>query len=75
VRSARQECLDHLLIVGERQLHWTLTTYCQFYNQRRPHQGLGQQSPIPLAPPTGRGPVVRRDLLGGLLHDYSREAA
>jgi transposase InsO family protein len=75
IRSARQECLDHLLILGERQLHRTLTTYCQFYNERRPHQGLGQRCPVPLAAVTGAGPVIRRDALGGLLHDYSRAAA
>jgi transposase InsO family protein len=75
VRSARAECLDHLLILGERQLHRTLTTYCRFYNQRRPHQGLGQRCPIPLAPGTDSGVVSRRDVLGGLLHDYYREAA
>lgn len=75
IRSARRECLDQLLILGERQLHRTLTTYCRFYNERRPHQGLGQRCPIPVAAVTGAGPVIRRDVLGGLLHDYSREAA
>ena len=75
VRSARHECLDHLLILGERQLHRTLMTYCRFYNERRPHQGLGQRCPIPLAPAAGSGAVIRHDALGGLLHDYSREAA
>jgi transposase InsO family protein len=75
IRSARAECLDHLLIVGERQVHRTLTTYIQFYNQRRPHQGLDQQSPIPRAPVATCGPVVCRAMLGGLLHDYTREAA
>jgi hypothetical protein len=75
IRSARQECLDHLLILGERQLHRTLTTYCRFYNERRPHQGLGQRCPVPLAAVTGVGPVIRRDALGGLLHDYSWAAA
>src|SRR5579859_7230400 len=75
VRSVRQECLDRLLILGERQLHRTLTTYIHFYNQHRPHQSLAQQSPIPRAPAARRGPIVRRDALGGLLHDYSREVA
>jgi transposase InsO family protein len=75
IRSARTECLDHLLILGERQLHRTLTTYCRFYNERRQHQGLGQRCPVPLAAVPGVGPVIRRDALGGLLHDYSWEAA
>jgi transposase InsO family protein len=75
VRSARRECLDHLPILGERELHRTLTTYCRFYNERRPHQGLGQRCPIPLVATTRAGAVSRRDALGGLLHDSSRAAA
>jgi transposase InsO family protein len=75
IRPARAECLDHLLILGERRLQRTLTTYCRFYNERRPHQGLAQRCPIPLAPGTDSGVVGRRDVLGGLLHDYHREAA
>jgi hypothetical protein len=75
VRSVRQECLDHPLILGERQLQRALTTYIRFYNERRPHQALGQQCPVPCAPAPVSGAVVRHDELGGLLHDYSREAA
>jgi transposase InsO family protein len=75
IGSARQECLDHLLILGERQLHRTLATYCRFYNERRPHQGLGQRCSVPLAPSTGAGAIIRHDVLGGLLHHYSWEAA
>jgi hypothetical protein len=47
IRSAREECLDHLLILGERHLHRVLREYVTFFNQRRPHQGLGQQCPMP----------------------------
>jgi putative transposase len=52
-----------------------LTAYVAFYNQSRPHQGLEQHSPVALATPVRDGPVRRRDQLGGLLHDYYREAA
>jgi hypothetical protein len=31
--SLRRECLDQLLILGERQLQRALTTYCRFYNE------------------------------------------
>jgi transposase InsO family protein len=75
VGSARRECLDHLLILGERHLLQVLTTYTNFYNQRRPHQGLGQRCPVPLPSGLGTGPVRCRDVLGGILHDYHREAA
>ncbi len=76
IRSVREECLDKLLILGERHLHRVLMVYVDYYNQARPHQGLDQQCPVPLVPSTARdGPVERRDVLGGLLHDYYRRAA
>ncbi len=75
VRSARAECLDHLLVAGERHLRRVLTEYVAFYNHARPHQGLEQRCPFALPAPVRAGPVRRRDRLGGLLHDYYREAA
>jgi putative transposase len=75
IRSARRECLDHLLILGGRRLHRTLATYCQFYNERRPHQGLAQQCPNPLPRGPSEGPVQRRDVLGGIIHHYERAPA
>ena len=75
VRSARAECLDHLLIAGEGHLRHVLPEYIDYYNQARPHQGLAQRCPAALPAPVPEGPVRRRDRLGGLLHDYYREAA
>jgi transposase InsO family protein len=75
VGSARRECLDHLLILSERHLQRVLTEYTTFYNGRRPHQGLDQWCPIPPPSDPGDRPVRCRDLLGGILHDYHREAA
>jgi putative transposase len=59
VRSARQECLDRLLIL----------------NERRPHQGLAQACPILLPPGPSVGPIQRRDVRGGITHDYERHPA
>ena len=75
IRSARAECLDHLLIANEAHLRRVLAEYVTYYNQARPHQGLAQRCPVALATPARDGPVCRRDRLGGLLHDYYREAA
>jgi transposase InsO family protein len=75
IRSAREECLDHLLILGERHLLRVLREYATFFNQRRPHQGLGQQCPVPRGPSARTGTISRRDVLGGIIHDYEREAA
>jgi transposase InsO family protein len=72
IGSARRECLDHLLFLGERHLLRARTAFTTFYNQRRPHQGLDQQYPIPLARRPGQGPITGRDVLGGIIHDYER---
>jgi hypothetical protein len=75
IRSARAECLDQLLILNERHLLRVLTAYTTFYNERRTHQGLDQRCPVPLPPDPGDGPVRCRDVLGGIVHDYFRQAA
>ena len=46
VRSLREECLDNLLIISESHLRNVLNEYVDYYNLRRPHQGLKQQSPF-----------------------------
>ena len=46
VRSVREECLDHLLIVGEAHLRRVLGEYGAYYNHARPHQGIDQQCPV-----------------------------
>jgi len=75
VRSAREECLDHLLIVNEAHLSQVLAAYVAHYNQARPHQGIGQRVPLPFNQRTRHGPVQRQDVLGGLIHEYDREVA
>ena len=75
MRSVREEWLDRLLIVDERHLRQMLKAYVADYNTRRPHQGLDQQCPLPLDPSSGASSVQRYDILGGILHDYYRQAA
>lgn len=85
VRTVREECLDHLLIVSERHLKSVLTEYIRYYNLCRAHQGIGQR--IPEAPEeivdkplsengggmTARSAISRRDVLGGIIHDYYKD--
>ena len=75
VLSARTECFDKLIVVNQRHLQAVLTEYVDYYNNARPHQGIDQRIPIvqPHRPPDG--PVQRRDVLGGIIHDYYRKAA
>jgi putative transposase len=79
VRTVRAECLDWLLIVSRGHLEKLLRVYVQHYNAHRPHRALGLQPPDPSGRLTDlgqddRGAVRRRDLLGGLLHEYRRAA-
>jgi putative transposase len=79
IRTVRAECLDWLLIVGRGHLEQVLRVYIQHYNAHRPHRALCLEPPNPAARPTliGNGrptQVRRRDLLGGLLHEYRRAA-
>ena len=75
IRSVRQECLDHLLIISEAHLRQVLAVYVSFYNELRPHQGLDQRTPVSAQRPAPPGPIRCRSLLGGLLRSYNREAA
>jgi len=76
--SVRRECLDHLLILHEKQLHRVLNAYVQYFNRARPHQGIKQQIPEahsrtgPLDQDGGK--VISFPVLGGLHYDYRRSA-
>jgi hypothetical protein len=52
-----------------------LSEYESYYNERRPHQSLGQDTPNGLATVPQEGPTHCRNVLGGIIHDYYREAA
>ena len=54
VRTVREECLDHLLILNEAHLRRVMGEYIGYYNEARPHQGIGQQTPIPYQKIEGR---------------------
>jgi putative transposase len=77
-RSVRQECLDHLLILHERQLQRVLKAYVVYFNQARPHQGIQQQIPdssgSSASTPHEGGKVVAVPILAGLHHDYQKVA-
>jgi putative transposase len=78
VRTARAECLDWTLVLGRRHLERILRAYIVHYNARRPHRGLGLRTPDPRPdaddglPDAGR--IRRRDVLGGLIHEYELAA-
>ncbi|HEX6478694.1 MAG TPA: integrase core domain-containing protein [Ktedonobacteraceae bacterium] len=74
--SVRRECLDHFLILHEKQLSRLLRASILYFNQARPHQGLGQRIPDPpaLSAPFPNHPnkVIAVSVLSGLHYDYQR---
>ena len=50
IGSVRRECLDHLMILSERQLRRVIAAYVGYINESRPYQGIDQQAPC--GPPT-----------------------
>jgi transposase len=75
IRSVREECLDKVLIINQAHLRRVMREYIAFFNTARPHQGIDQQIPVPPASRATSGPVRCRKVLGGIIHDYYRDAA
>jgi putative transposase len=77
VRTVRAECLDRILIVGRRHLEHVLRVYRRHYNEHRPHRALDLLPPdghIALKQASATQLLRRRDLLGGLIHEYKAAA-
>jgi transposase InsO family protein len=74
VGTLRRECLDHLLIYGERHLLQILTEYSRHYNEHRPHQSREQRPPQhePGQPIDMTARVIRRQVVHGLIGEYRR---
>lgn len=81
--SVRRECLDHVLVFGERHLHRVIKEYVAYYNSARPHQGIGQSTPAAVRSPVEEdslgadgvsGKIISVPVLGGLHHEYQRAA-
>jgi putative transposase len=78
VRSIRNECLNHFLIFGENHLRHLVEEYTRYYNEVRPHQGIGNRRiGMNTDPPLQKSisSVRTKTWLGGLLKNYSRQAA
>jgi putative transposase len=77
VGTVRHEPLDRMLIINRRHLTAVLAEYVAHFNHHRPHRALNQAAPLRSLPPPGAPSQLclrGRDLLGGLIHEYSQVA-
>ncbi len=76
IGSIRRECLDHLIVLGERHLRRILASYLTYYHAPRTHLSLDKDAPDhrPVQP-SHTGKVVALPHVGGLHHQYVRLAA
>jgi putative transposase len=76
VRTAKELCINRMIFFGEGSLRGALSEVEIFYNQERPHQGIGNKIIRPdFSELTTDGEVERRSRLGGLMNYYYRKAA
>jgi hypothetical protein len=75
VASVRRELLDHVLLVDDQHLASLLRRYQNYFNESRPHQGVGQRIPAgSMAVIDPSKPIAVTSVLGGLHLDYRRAA-
>jgi len=76
IGSVRRDCLDHVIVLGERHLRRILKSYLAYYHCSRTHLGLAKDTPEPRAvQPPEMGDIVEPPQVGGLHHRYERRAA
>ena len=76
IGSIRRECLNHVIVLNERTLHRTLTSFSSYYHTWRTHLSLCKDAPQGRRTQTAdEGTVVEIREVGGLHHHYERRAA
>lgn len=76
IGSLRRECLDHVVVLSQGQLHRLVQSYLAYHHGWRTHLGLGKDAPEPRrVQPPGEGKIVAFPEVGGLHHHYERRAA
>jgi transposase InsO family protein len=80
IGTLRRECLDRVLIVGQRHLWAILSTYVTHYNGHRPHRSLDQRPPEAPSSSTDLAAmpmdvrIKRKEVLSGLINEYRTAA-
>jgi len=76
IGSVRRDCLDHVVVFGERHLRKILKSYFEYYHRSRTHLSLAKDTPESrIIQPPILGAVIELPEVGGLHHRYERRAA
>ncbi|WMT79685.1 integrase core domain-containing protein [Bradyrhizobium sp. Ash2021] len=71
IGSIRRECIDHIVVFGERHLRHVLLSYKDYYNSTRTHLSLNKDAPVSRVVERS-GNILCCPILGGLHHQYTR---
>jgi transposase InsO family protein len=71
IGSIRRDCLDHVVVFGERHLRHLLNAYQKYYNESRTHSALEKDAPLRRAIQRC-GAIITTPILSGLHHRYAR---
>jgi transposase InsO family protein len=71
IGSIRRDCLDNVIVLGERHLRHLLKSYQSYYNEVRTHLSLSKDAPVSRAV-QAVGDIIAKPTLGGLHHQYVR---
>lgn len=76
IRTLRQDCLDHIVFLGESHLRIILKKYLSYYHRARTHLALEKYAPEPRQiQALEHGHVIEIPEVGSLHHRYERRAA
>ncbi len=78
IGSIRRKCLDHVIVLNERHLQRTLSSYLEYYNQNRTHCGLDKEVPIERrvqTKPFVGSKIIKLSCVGGLRNRYQWKKA
>jgi transposase InsO family protein len=71
IGSIRRECLDYVVVFGERHLRHLLKSYQRYYNEARTHLSLRKDAPVSRGI-QAVGRILCLPILGGLHHQCAR---
>jgi transposase InsO family protein len=74
IGSIRRECMDHVIVSGERSVKRLLNSYFDYYHRSRTHLSLEKDSPVPRSVMGGGEHIIAISQVGGLHHRYERAA-